>query len=209
MPEPRDAGRGARTIAQRARPWLRAMHRDAGYLAVGLTVIYAVSGLAVNHVADYRDGDASFVKVERSHELGAPPAQDDAAVVGWLRERLGVDGTSDEPFRRSESELEVTFTESGWLGGQSTRHLVVDLGTGHVDEDGQRPRFFVRFANWLHLNRGKKAWSYVADSYALGLLFLALSGLLMIPGRKGFLYRGLLIAGLGAAIPVVYVLCAG
>ena len=34
------------------RPWLRAVHRDAGYFGVGLTLVYALSGLAVNHIAD-------------------------------------------------------------------------------------------------------------------------------------------------------------
>ena len=28
-------------------------------------------------------------------------------------------------------------------------------------------RFFLRVANWLHYNRGKKAWTYVADVYAV------------------------------------------
>ena len=32
----------------------------------------------------------------------------------------------------------------------------------------------------LHLNRGKKAWTYVADTYAVILLYLAVSGLFMI-----------------------------
>jgi len=30
--------------------WNRIIHRDFGYLCVGLTIIYAVSGIAVNHV---------------------------------------------------------------------------------------------------------------------------------------------------------------
>ena len=30
-----------------------ALHRDVGYLVVGLTIVYAVSGLAVNHRADW------------------------------------------------------------------------------------------------------------------------------------------------------------
>ena len=30
---------------KRWRAWLRAVHRDIGYLAIGFTVIYAVSGI--------------------------------------------------------------------------------------------------------------------------------------------------------------------
>ena len=28
------------------------IHRDVGYLVVGLTLIYAISGIAVNHIDD-------------------------------------------------------------------------------------------------------------------------------------------------------------
>ena len=38
---------------KRWRAWLRAIHRDVGYLAVGFTIIYAISGIAMNHVDDW------------------------------------------------------------------------------------------------------------------------------------------------------------
>ena len=60
-------------------------------------------------------------------------------------------------------------------------------------------------ANWLHLNRGKKAWTYFADAYAAGLLFLAISGLFMIPGKKGLFGRGAVFLAIGIAVPVLYV----
>lgn len=177
------------------RPWVRAIHRDFGYFVVGLTVIYAVSGLAVNHVADYTDGDANFVKFERTVELG-PLAGDDDAIARTVREKLAIEQAPKEVFRQGEDELEISFDR---------RTVTVNPKTGHVHEEGQRPRFFVRLANWLHLNRGKKSWTYIADTYAVILLFLAISGLFMIPGRKGLLGRGLVIAIAGAAIPVLYV----
>ncbi len=41
------------------------------------------------------------------------------------------------------------------------------------------------------------------------LLFLALSGLFMIPGRKGLLGRGAIVLLLGAAVPIAYVVLSG
>jgi hypothetical protein len=67
----------------------------------------------------------------------------------------------------------------------------------------------LRAANWLHLNRGKRAWTYVADAYAIVLLGLAASGLFMIPGRNGFWGRGVILVTLGAMIPTVYVVLNG
>lgn len=193
-PEP---GPGARRKRWNARPWLRALHRDAGYFAVGLTLIYALSGLAVNHIKDW---DPNFNQVERSHQLTLPLPSSDAGAAAHVLSKLGIKETPREVYRASDTQLDIVFD-------QLTFH--VDTASGRVLEEGQKPRAFLRLANWLHLNRGKKAWTYVADGYAILLLFLAISGLFMIPGRKGLLGRGGVVAVLGAAVPVLYVVLSG
>jgi uncharacterized protein len=181
------------------RPWLRAMHRDIGYVMVGLTFIYALSGLAVNHLTDWSDGDASFKTYSATHEMG-PLRGEDQAVADDLRKRLAIKEVPRELYRPAPDELEVIFDK---------RSLHVNTATGHVVDEGQKPRFVLRIANWLHLNRGKKAWTYVADAYATSLLVLATSGMFMIAGKKGLLGRGAILVGLGVAIPVIYVAVAG
>jgi hypothetical protein len=178
------------------RPWLRALHRDIGYFVVGLTFIYALSGLAVNHIADW---DPSFHQIDRTHELGAALSGTDEQIKQHVLGRLGIDEAPREVYRAGQA-LEIVFDR---------RTLHVDTASGRVVEEGQEPRLFLRLANWLHLNRGKKAWTIVADSYAVFLLFLATSGLFMIPGRKGLLGRGALIALLGALVPALYVVLSG
>jgi hypothetical protein len=177
----------------RWRPLLRALHRDVGYTAVGLTFVYAVSGLAVNHVADW---DPNFRNASTTHEIGAPLPEDDAAARDLVLRSLGVAESPKEVYREGD-ELEVLFEH---------RTLHVTASTGHVVDEEQKPRFFIRAANWLHLNRGKKAWKYFADSYAVGLLFLATSGLFMLSGKKGLLGRGAFFVALGVAAPLVYLL---
>jgi hypothetical protein len=181
------------------RPWLRAAHRDIGYVVVGLTFIYALSGLAVNHLTDWSDGDASFKTYSASHDFGRL-AGEDQAVADDLRRRLAIKEVPREIYRQSPDELEVIFDK---------RSLHVNTTTGHVVDEGQKPRFILRVANWLHLNRGKKAWTYVADGYAASLLVLAMSGMFMIAGKKGLLGRGAILVGLGIAVPVLYVTFAG
>ena len=179
------------------RPWLRALHRDIGYFAVGLTVVYATSGLAVNHLKDW---DPNFKQVNRTHQLALPLASDDAAAAKSALQALGVHEEPREIYRASNTQLDLVFD-------QRTFH--VDTTSGVVHEEGQAARPLLRVANWLHLNRGKKAWTYVADFYAVFLLFLAISGLFMIPGRKGLLGRGAVVVLLGAAVPIASVLISG
>lgn len=179
------------------RPWLRAIHRDAGYLGVGLTLVYALSGLAVNHVADW---DPSFRQIERMHQLPAPlPSDADAAGKRALA-ALAITEAPNEIYAAGEDAVDVVLEH---------RTLHVTPSTGRVVEEGQSPRFLLRAANWLHLNRGKRAWTYVADTYAVILLYLALSGLFMLPGKKGLLGRGAILALLGAAVPIGYVVLSG
>lgn len=183
----------------RLRPWVRAFHRDIGYFVVGLTFIYALSGLAVNHIGQW---DPNFEQVEKHHQLPDPTSlpKDDAQLTAAVLRALQISEAPSDSYRSSEQQLDIVLDR---------RTLHVDTATGKVFEEGERPRFLLRVFNWLHLNRGKKAWTYVADSYAVLLLFLATSGLVMIPGRKGFVGRGALFVIAGAAIPALYVVLSG
>ncbi len=179
------------------RPWLRALHRDFGYFAVGLTFVYALSGLAVNHIADW---DPNFVEKERTLHVAAPLPDDDDEAAAAVAAALHLTAKPKGVDRITDDELEVRY---------ETTTLNVNLKSGEVQERTRTPRRGLRVANWLHLNRGKKAWTYVADSYAVLLLFLATSGLFMLPGRKGLIGRGGILLVLGTAIPVIYVVLSG
>lgn len=178
------------------RPLLRALHRDMGYVVVGLTVIYAVSGLAVNHIADW---DPNLTHYDASHELGALQGDADA-IAANVRGKLGIKDEPREVYAAAPDDIEVLFDR---------RTLHINPMTGHVADEGQKPRFFLRLANWLHLNRGKPAWRYIADAYAAVLLLLSVSGMFMIRGPKGLLGRGAVLVAAGIAIPVLYVTLAG
>lgn len=179
------------------RATVRSWHRDLGYLLVGLTIVYAVSGLAVNHISDW---DPNFRSYRTVHQLRTPLPEEDRALTAEVLRQLGVEATPKEVFRAAPDRLDLTL---------ENRTLRVDPTTGRVVEDGQKPRFFLRAANWLHLNRGKKAWTVVADLYAAGLLLLAISGLFMLPGKNGLKGRGGILVALGLAVPVLYVVLSG
>lgn len=185
------------TIKKRWRGWLRAVHRDFGYLAVGFTIIYAVSGLAINHIADW---DPNFTSSEKTLTI-APISADlpDDAAVKLVTDAAGT-GTPDDVFRAGD-EIRLSYSS----GAQVT--AIGD--TGQITVQAREPRFFLRVANWLHYNRGKAAWTYMADVYAIMLLYLAISGIFMIKGRLGLRWRGAILISLGVAVPLGYVVLSG
>lgn len=189
---PKRLGPNLPRLPGKLRAAIRAVHRDAGYLAVGLTLIYALSGLAVNHIADW---DPNFTQVRREFQVQLPATSDDDVVARAVLTALTIAETPLSVYRVSPDRLEVTLTDTSLF-------IAAD---GKVVQEGQSPRLLLRAANWLHLNRGKRAWTYVADTYAVVLLGLAVSGLFMIPGRKGFWGRGAVLVILGALVPTVYV----
>lgn len=188
-------GAGARLgarLRRQWRRWLRAGHRDVGYLIIGLTVVYALSGIAVNHIDDW---DSNYVAFERTHQVATPLPAEPEAAAALVLSALAIDAPTRDVYLATDDRLEIELDR---------RFLHVDLTSGEVFDEGQEARFFFRAANWLHENRGKAAWTYVADSYALLLLLLALSGLFMLKGRKGLVGRGAILVALGAAVPIVY-----
>jgi hypothetical protein len=114
-------------------------------------------------------------------------------------EQLEIDEQPSDVFLY-EQELEIQL---------ENRSLFVDGNAMTILERGQEARPLLRLANWLHLNRGKQAWTIVADAYAVLLLFLACSGMLMLPGKNGMRGRGWILVLIGAAVPIGYVVLSG
>jgi uncharacterized protein len=180
------------TVKKRWRAWLRAIHRDIGYLAIGFTVIYAVSGIAQNHIEDW--GDVSYTTYEKT--IAIPPIADDVAddvAIARVAAAAGL-GNPSSSFRAGD-EIRLEY-------GNGAK--VTAIGA-EVTIQGRERRAFIGAANWLHTARNKAAWRYVADAYAVLLLYLAISGIFMIKGRLGLRGRGAVLISIGVAIPVLAV----
>jgi len=197
-----DVAAGARdkgmwpTIKKRWRAWLRAIHRDIGYLAIGFTVIYAISGIAQNHIEDW--GEVSYKPYEKTIHITpvADDAPDDVAIK-QVADAAGL-GTPTGTYRAGD-EVRLEY-------GNGAK--VTAIG-GDVTIQGRERRAFIGAANWLHTARNRKGWRYVADAYACFLLYLAISGIFMIKGKLGLRWRGALLISIGVAIPVTAVLMSG
>jgi hypothetical protein len=186
-------GRALAVFRKRWRAWLRAIHRDIGYLAVGLTLIYAVSGIAINHIKDW---DPNFKTTEREHAIEPIPSDvPDEEAIQRVLDALAITAKPREADRVA-NQIEIYLDK---------RSLIADTETGTVYDTASEPRFFLRVANWLHYNRGKAAWTYIADAYAVLLLYLAISGIFMLKGRLGLKGRGAVLILAGAAVPILYV----
>jgi len=172
------------------RKWLRVLHRDLGYFFFSATVVYGLSGLALNHMNDW---NPSYIV---SHEefqvdvesLGSKP---DEATIKKLLISAGVDARYKKHYRASEQGIRV-FVKNG--------SGTIDTASGRLSIEWvkRRPVFFT--ANKLHYNPGH-LWTWFSDIFAGSLIFLAVSGLFMLKGRNGITRRGGVLTILGLIIP--------
>lgn len=183
--------RGARARGIRWRRWSIVLHRDVGYLTVALTIVYAISGIAVNHIADWNPN----YSVTKTFTTVAPIAAADAsAIVTAVMERLHLAEPPRSSFQPDSNTMQLFYKGT-------TYH--VDLPTGKVMVEATRSRPVLFEMNQLHLNHSKRAWTWIADIYALALLLLAITGLFVIKGRHGITKRGAWLTAVGF-LPVVY-----
>ena len=183
-------------LQKRWRAWLRALHRDIGYLAVGFTVLYSLSGIAMNHIDDW---DPNFHAQERTLKIAPlPDGLSDADAVKRIGDATGLSGKIDDVYRAGD-EVRVTYT------GGSKVTAIGDTVTVQI----RRDRFFFRVADWLHATRGKQAWKFIADLYAGLLFYLAISGIFMIKGKLGLRWRGGSLIALGLLAPIGYIVLSG
>lgn len=168
------------------------LHRDIGYLAVGLTIVYGVSGLAVNHKADWNPN----FRVEKTVQRIAPiTATDRASIVADARRQLAI---TDEPrnvFRPDPETLRLFFPD---------RTISVDLPTGSVIVEAAHRRAVLYEMNQLHLNTPKGIWTLIADLYAAGLILLGITGMFVLKGKTGLGGRGKWFVGAGVVLPLAY-----
>jgi hypothetical protein len=169
-----------------------ATHRDIGYFFAGLTVLYAISGVAVNHIDDW---NPNYVIRREIAEVGVLPFGEPSELGAEVLRRMDIGEEPRSVVRMNREELKVFLDQ---------RTLTVTLPGGHVVDERARRRFAFFELNYLHLNTGKGFWTWFADVYAVGLLVLACTGIFILPGKKGLGGRGRWLLIIGLAIPVVY-----
>ncbi len=174
------------------RRWNRVLHRDLGYLCFGLTVVYALSGVALNHVADWNPN--YLVERDQVH-VGDLSSVKPEALAGEVMARLQLDEPVRNTFRPDPETLQVFLAEGT---------LTVRPSAGIVELETVTERPVLRPMNVLHLNVPKRGWTWVADVYALLLAVVAATGVLVGVGRGGFRGRAGWLTALGVSVPLVF-----
>lgn len=169
--------------------WLRIIHRDLGFLMVGVSIIYAFSGILLNHMGET---DPAFESSEHSIQIAK----------GLTAEKLlSACKETEMPKIKRTLKIDDEHTQLLLEGGIG----VYNSANGAIDYEVHKRKEFIYWINRLHYNR-IGGWSIMADIFATSLMFFAISGLFLVKGRKGITGRGKWYLLIGLIIPIVYVL---
>lgn len=175
------------------RKWNRAIHRDFGYLFFGLTLVYALSGIALNHRNEW---NPNFVVIEKAITEAPFQAKPDKDQVISLLRKYGVDDDYRKHYFPSDQRLKV-FLRGG------TAEVNLESGNGQISMTKRRLVF--REVNYLHYNP-VRSWTIVSDIYAGALILLALTGILIPRGGDGLSGRGWWMTLIGLLVPLGFII---
>ena len=174
------------------RAWAIFLHRDLGYFFTGIVVLYAVSGIAVNHAGDW---NPNFVVNSRDVTLDLP-SEATQVTTAQVRKCLAEVGEADN-YRShdfiSSSRMKIYLTDGD---------MVVNLADGSAHHETIRRRPVLFYLNRLHLNPARW-WKLFSDFFAVCLILIAITGLFVLRGPKGLAGRGKWLVAAGLIVPLL------
>jgi hypothetical protein len=175
------------------RKWNRILHRDIGYFFFGLTIIYCISGIALNHKKDWNPNyNITYEDFSIKEDLDKSTIN-----LDWVKAFLKNYHEEDhykKHFFPNNHTLKI-FIDNG--------SVTIDLALkeGYIEKITKRPIFFE--VNFLHYNPGKW-WMWFSDLFCIGMIIIAISGLFIIAKSKNSLSkRGIWFVLAGFIIPIL------
>jgi len=179
------------------RRWNNAIHRDFGYLFFGMTIIYCISGIVLNH---FKSGDFAHPDYSKKYyEFRVDPPmnkQVDKLYIDKVLEKAGEQGKYKSHLL-GNNYLRI-FLTNGFIDVNTTN--------GESFQEKTAPRYLIKEFNLLHYNNIKKFYTWFSDVYAAALILMAITGLFVLKGKNGIIGRGAWLTAVGIIIPAIIIL---
>jgi len=178
------------------RKWNRWLHRELGYLFFGMTIVYGLSGIALNHfVARHWTPDIISRSEQFTIEKGLTKEQVDKAFIRDIVDSLDVASIYKQYYFPFQDQVMIYLK-----GG----HISINLKKGEGTLVSVRNRPVFKEMDFLHYNKPKKLWTWFSDLFALALILMAITGLFIARGKHSITGHGGLLTIIGVLIPLIF-----
>jgi len=173
------------------------LHRDLGFLFAGIICIYAISGIVLNHRSTFNPYNS--VEITETTLPSSVPTEREQINENHISAIVNAAGEKDNYSKHyySRGQLKILLK-----GGSS---ITADLHSRNVTVEKISQRVVIGSLVRLHYNPGRW-WTTFSDIFAVALLIITITGLIIVRGRKGFIGRGGVLFLIGVAVPMIFLL---
>lgn len=177
----------------------RWLHRHLSFFFAGVVLVYALSGILMNH-RDEINPSYTAERIVLDHPFGQQPRSRESITKSEITDLLTEIG---EQGRYTKHYFPDDRTLMIFLRGGSSVEVDLQSGVGTYDRLRKRPLIaeMVR----LHYNPGRW-WTYFSDLFAISLILITLSGLFLARGKQGIKGVGGIELILGILIPILFLI---
>ncbi len=177
------------------RKLLRVLHRDFGYFITAMTIVYALSGIYLNHRHDFNPDYKIFI-TEFQVNLPNQSVLTRSDIKSALQS-VKKDVVYKKHYINNQGNIKV-FIENG--------EAVINPSTGEGTLHYLQKRPFIFSMNMLHRATLGTVWKWVSDIMGVILIFVAVSGLFILKGKRGFNRWGWWFVLAGILVPLIFAL---
>jgi len=181
---------------KKLRKWSRILHRDIGYFFIGTTIIYGLSGIALNHMSDWNPNySVSIEHSSTSINLENTPSIKNNVLI--LLDEIDSRKNYKKHYYPNTNTIKIFLK-----GGSS---VLVNLKSGAVRAEYLKKRPVFYEVNFLHYNPNR-IWTWFSDAFSASLILFAITSFFMVKGKKGIKGRGGIYTLLGIIIPLLFLI---
>lgn len=180
------------------RRWCRVIHRDLSFFFAGVILIYAVSGIVMNHKNSINPHyTVTLTEYKIAEDLSDKSRVSEETILALLKP-LGEEKNFTKYYYPKPDRIKVFLK-----GGSS---LVVNTESGDAVYESVKRRPLISSMVQIHYNPGRW-WTWFADAFAVSLIIITLSGMVMNGGSKGLWGRGGIELIAGILVPIIFLAC--
>lgn len=161
-------------------------HRRIGLFVTGMLLVFTISGVALTHQSQWDPYYTVRKQQEAANDL--MPSMTEEEIDRYLTKRYSIDKNPKVSLWEDSQIVRINYPN-----GIS---FVVDLQNKNILKEIASKRLTLYKLIHLHLNEQKGIWIIFVDVFAIGLVFLCVSGIYLISGRFTSAEAVFLIAGL-------------
>ncbi|MGE0079358.1 MAG: PepSY domain-containing protein [Bacteroidales bacterium] len=148
--------------------YMRALHRDIGFLVIGFTLIFCISGILLI----FRETD--FLKQEQIVEKTISPNMESSKLAGALHLH---------DFKVLKEQDGIVYFQDG----------TYDTATGHISYKSKELPSFLNKLNNIHKSSSRNVIHWFTLIYGVALLFLAISSFWMYKPKTKMFRRNIFV----------------